>query len=53
MNKTSWLRIAIAMLAVGAVSVDRNNPQAAWLWVVADNLRLQAENALAVAQQLL
>jgi aspartate-semialdehyde dehydrogenase len=40
-------------LAVGTISVDRNNPQAAWLWVVADNLRLQAENALAVAQQLL
>jgi aspartate-semialdehyde dehydrogenase len=40
-------------LAVGLISVDRNNPQAAWLWVVADNLRLQAENALAVAQQLL
>jgi aspartate-semialdehyde dehydrogenase len=40
-------------LAVGTISVDRNNAQAAWLWVVADNLRLQAENALAVAQQLL
>jgi len=40
-------------LAVGAVTVDRNNPRAAWLWIVADNLRLQAQNALAVAHELL
>ena len=40
-------------VAVGAVTLDRNNPQAAWLWIVADNLRLQAENAVAVAQELL
>jgi aspartate-semialdehyde dehydrogenase len=40
-------------LAVGGVTPDRNNPQAAWLWIVADNLRLQAENAIAVAQELL
>ena len=39
-------------LAVG-ISPDRNYPRAAWLWIVADNLRLQAENAIAVAQQLL
>lgn len=40
-------------LAIGGVVPDRNNPQAAWLWIVADNLRLQAENAIAVAQELL
>jgi len=40
-------------LAVGGITLDRNNPQAAWLWIVADNLRLQAENAIAVAQELL
>lgn len=40
-------------IAVGAVSIDRNNPKAAWFWVVADNFRLMAENALAVAQPLL
>jgi aspartate-semialdehyde dehydrogenase len=40
-------------LAVGNISTDRNNPQAAWLWIVADNFRLRAENALALAQELL
>lgn len=40
-------------LAIGNIAVDRNNSQAAWLWIVADNLRLRAENAIAVAQQLL
>lgn len=40
-------------IAVGAIEVDRNNPRAAWFWIVADNLRLAAENALAVAAGLL
>jgi aspartate-semialdehyde dehydrogenase len=40
-------------VAIGSIAPDRNNPQAAWLWIVADNLRLQAENAIAVAQELL
>ena len=40
-------------LAIGNVTHDRNNSQAAWLWIVADNLRLRAENAIAVAQELL
>jgi aspartate-semialdehyde dehydrogenase len=40
-------------IAVGAISADRNNPRAFWFWVVADNLRLMAENALAVARPLL
>lgn len=40
-------------LAIGNITLDRNNSQAAWLWIVADNLRLRAENAVAVAQQLL
>jgi len=40
-------------LAIGGITLDRNNPKAAWLWIVTDNLRLQAENAVAVAQQLL
>jgi len=39
-------------IAVGSVSIDRNHPQAAWLWIVADNLRLRAVNALAVAREL-
>ncbi len=40
-------------IAVGAISPDRNNPEAAWLWFVADNVRLAAENAVAVARQLI
>lgn len=40
-------------IAVGAIEVDRNNPRAVWFWIVADNLRIAAENALAVAAQLL
>lgn len=39
-------------IAVGAIEPDRNNPRAAWFWMVADNLRLAAENALAVLEQL-
>ena len=40
-------------LAIGSIAIDRNNAQAAWLWIVTDNLRLRAENAIAVAQELL
>ena len=40
-------------IAVGAVTLDRNAPQACWLWLVADNLRLTAENAVAVGSQFL
>jgi aspartate-semialdehyde dehydrogenase len=40
-------------IAVGAIAEDRNNPDACWFWVVADNLRLAAENAVAVARELL
>jgi aspartate-semialdehyde dehydrogenase len=39
-------------IAVGAIASDRNNPQACWFWLVADNLRLAAENAVAIARQL-
>ena len=39
-------------LSVGAISDDINNPRAAWFWVVADNLRLSAENAIAVAKEI-
>jgi aspartate-semialdehyde dehydrogenase len=37
-------------LSAGAITVDRNNPRACWIWVVADNLRLAAENAVAAAR---
>jgi aspartate-semialdehyde dehydrogenase len=40
-------------LSVGAIEADRNNPRACWFWVAADNLRLAAENAVAVAKELL
>ena len=39
-------------IAVGAVAIDRNHPEACWFWLVADNLRLAAENAAEVARQL-
>ena len=39
-------------IAVGAISPDRNDATACWFWFVADNLRLHAENAVAVALEL-
>jgi aspartate-semialdehyde dehydrogenase len=39
-------------VAVGAISEDRNQPGSFWFWMAADNLRLAAENALAVARDL-
>jgi len=38
-------------LSVGAIAADHNSPRACWLWMVADNLKLVAENAVAVAQE--
>lgn len=40
-------------IAVGAIAPDRNAPDAFWFWVVADNFRLAAENAVAVVRELL
>ena len=40
-------------VAVGAVAVDHNAPEACWVWMVSDNLRIAAENAVAVARQFL
>jgi aspartate-semialdehyde dehydrogenase len=39
-------------IAVGAIVPDRNHFGAAWFWFVTDNLRLAADNALAVARQI-
>jgi aspartate-semialdehyde dehydrogenase len=36
-----------------SVDPDRNNPRALWFWLVADNLRLMADNAVLVAAGLL
>lgn len=33
-------------ISVGDIRPDRNHPRAFWIWMVADNLRLPAENAL-------
>ena len=40
-------------ISVGAIAPDRNNPRALWFWVVADNLRIAAENAVEVAREML
>jgi len=38
-------------LSIGTIVEDRNHPRACWLWMAADNLRLAAENAVAVAKE--
>ncbi len=40
-------------IAVGAIVPDRNVAEACWFWIVADNLRLAAENGVAVAKSIL
>ncbi len=39
-------------ISVGAITPDRNNAEAVWFWLAADNVRLAAENAVMVARQL-
>lgn len=36
-------------IAIGAIAGDRNHPEACWFWLAADNLRLTAQNAVALA----
>jgi aspartate-semialdehyde dehydrogenase len=38
---------------VGAIAIDNNNARAIWLWAVVDNLRIAAENAVAVAKEIM
>jgi hypothetical protein len=38
---------------VGAITQDRNDMNACWIWMVSDNLRVVAENAVAVLRQAL
>lgn len=38
-------------ISVGGVRADRNHPRAYWFWLAADNLRLMAEAAVAVAKE--
>ena len=40
-------------VSVGAISQDPNQARACWFWMVADNLRLAAESAVAVARETL
>jgi aspartate-semialdehyde dehydrogenase len=40
-------------IIVGSIAPDRNQPLARWFWLVADNLRLTAENAVEVIRELL
>jgi aspartate-semialdehyde dehydrogenase len=40
-------------VAVGALTVDRNNPRAVWAWMASDNLRLVAENAVMVLREVI
>jgi aspartate-semialdehyde dehydrogenase len=42
-----------AEVALGGVRLDRNHPQAVWIWAAADNLRLMAVNAAMVARRVL
>jgi aspartate-semialdehyde dehydrogenase len=40
-------------VAVGAISIDRNEPRAMWMWMASDNLRLVAENAIMVLSEVI
>ena len=37
-------------IALGAISIDRNQPNAIWVWMALDNLRLTAQNAAMVVR---
>jgi aspartate-semialdehyde dehydrogenase len=39
-------------IMVGAISIDRNQPNAFWMWMALDNLRLTAQNAAMVVKDL-
>ncbi|MBV8820500.1 MAG: hypothetical protein JO022_19225 [Acidobacteriaceae bacterium] len=40
-------------ITVGSIAVDRNDARACWFWMVADNLRIAAENGVEVASEAL
>jgi len=39
-------------LIAGDIRLDRNNPRAAWLWVVCDNLRMTADTAVTLLRSI-
>lgn len=40
-------------ITVGSIVPDRNDARATWFWIVADNLRIAADNAVEVVSELL
>ncbi len=40
-------------ILLDAVTIDPSNPNGCWIWAVADNIRLAAENAVGIAENLL
>ena len=38
-------------IAVGSIVIDRNQPGGCWFWMVADNLRIAADNAVEVISE--
>lgn len=40
-------------ITVGAIVPDRNDARACWFWIVADNFRISADNAVEVAREAL
>ena len=40
-------------ITVDSITLDRNDPRACWFWLVADNLRIEADNAVEVVRELL
>jgi aspartate-semialdehyde dehydrogenase len=40
-------------IAVGNIRLDRNHPRAYWIWLVADNLRVTADNVADAVEQVL
>ncbi len=39
-------------VSVGAITRDRNNGRAVWIWAAADNLRMTVQNAVLVAREI-
>jgi aspartate-semialdehyde dehydrogenase len=39
-------------IIVGAITLDNNQPNAIWMWMAMDNLRLTAQNAAMVLRDL-
>ena len=40
-------------VAVGAITPDRNNGNAVWMWMATDNFRLAAESAAMIVREVL